>query len=58
MPLALYQEMILRKMPCLTVQWGIAGYFKDPGGHLFEVDYEQAWVFDAGHRLAVDHINA
>ncbi len=22
---------------------GIAGYFKDPDGHLFEADYKNAW---------------
>ncbi|WP_200356732.1 VOC family protein [Pelagicoccus mobilis] len=34
--------------------WGVAGYFKDPDGHLFEVDYEETWIFDEGHRLVVD----
>ncbi len=37
--------------------WGIAGYFKDPDGHIFEVDYEDAWVFDDKHRLVVDKVN-
>lgn len=44
--------------PATRTHWGIAGYFKDPDGHLFEVDFEQAWVFDAEHRLVVDQINA
>lgn len=38
-------------------EWGIAGYFKDPDGHIFEVDYEDAWVFDEVHRLEVDKVN-
>lgn len=43
--------------PATRTHWGIAGYFKDPDGHLFEVDFEQAWVFDDEHRLVVDQIN-
>ena len=34
-------------------QWGTAGYFRDPDGHLFEIDYEETWVFDAEHHLVV-----
>lgn len=37
--------------------WGIAGYFKDPDGYLFEVDYEEVWVFDEQNRLVVDELN-
>lgn len=37
-------------------QWGIAGYFKDPDGYLFEVDYEEIWVFDGEGGLIVDEI--
>lgn len=44
--------------PATRTHWGIAGYFKDPDGHLFEVDFEEAWVFDHEHRLVVDQINA
>lgn len=44
--------------PATRTHWGIAGYFKDPDGHLFEVDFEEAWVFDGEHRLVVDQINA
>ena len=44
--------------PATRTHWGIAGYFKDPDGHLFEVDFEEAWVFDHDHRLVVDQINA
>ncbi len=43
--------------PATRTHWGVAGYFKDPDGHLFEVDYEDAWVFDAGHHLVVDQVN-
>jgi hypothetical protein len=43
--------------PATRTHWGIAGYFKDPDGHLFEVDYEHAWVFDQDHRLVVDQVN-
>ena len=43
--------------PATRTDWGIAGYFKDPDGHLFEVDYETVWVFDDAHRLVVDSVN-
>ncbi len=43
--------------PTTRTHWGIAGYFKDPDGHLFEVDFEEAWVFDNNHRLIVDKVN-
>lgn len=43
--------------PATRTRWGIAGYFADPDGHLFEVDYEDAWVFDGEHRLVVDRVN-
>ena len=43
--------------PATRTHWGIAGYFADPDGHLFEVDYEDAWVFDDDHRLVVDRVN-
>lgn len=43
--------------PATRTHWGIAGYFKDPDGHLFEVDYEDAWAFDDQHRLIVDKVN-
>lgn len=42
--------------PATRTHWGIAGYFKDPDGHLFEVDFEEAWVFDSEHRLIVDQV--
>jgi len=44
--------------PATRTHWGIAGYFKDPDGHLFEVDYEDAWVFDDHHKLVVDEVNS
>lgn len=43
--------------PATRTQWGIAGYFKDPDGYLFEVDYEEVWVFDEQDRLIVDVVN-
>lgn len=43
--------------PATRTPWGIAGYFKDPDGHLFEVDYEKPWVFDEQHKLVVDKLN-
>lgn len=43
--------------PATRTHWGVAGYFQDPDGHLFEVDFEEAWVFDAQHRLVVDRVN-
>ena len=43
--------------PATRTPWGVAGYFKDPDGHLFEVDYEDCWVFDAAGRLVVDELN-
>ncbi len=44
--------------PATRTPWGIAGYFKDPDGHLFEVDYEEVWVFDDQHRLEVEKLNS
>jgi catechol 2,3-dioxygenase-like lactoylglutathione lyase family enzyme len=43
--------------PATRTHWGIAGYFKDPNGHLFEVDFETTWVFDDDHSLLVDQLN-
>lgn len=43
--------------PATRTDWGIAGYFKDPDGHLFEVDYEQPWKLTEDHRLLVDEMN-
>lgn len=43
--------------PATRTPYGIAGYFKDPDGHLFEVDYEEIWVFDEEHKLVVDSVN-
>ncbi|HEV2515769.1 MAG TPA: VOC family protein [Devosia sp.] len=39
--------------PATRTQWGTAGYFRDPDGHLFEIDHEDGWVFDGEHRLVV-----
>lgn len=43
--------------PATRTPWGIAGYFRDPDGYLFEVDYEKPWVLDEEHRLVVDKLN-
>jgi len=43
--------------PATRTDWGVAGYFKDPDGHLFEVDYETVWAFDDAHHLRVDEVN-
>ncbi|WP_374586613.1 VOC family protein [Pseudoduganella sp.] len=42
--------------PATKTDWGVAGYFKDPDGHLFEVDFEDGWVLDAEHKLLVDKV--
>jgi predicted lactoylglutathione lyase len=39
--------------PATKTHWGVAGYFRDPDGYLFEVDYEDAWQFDDQHHLVV-----
>ncbi|RYY77350.1 MAG: glyoxalase [Gammaproteobacteria bacterium] len=39
--------------PATKTQWGTAGYFRDLDGHLFEVDYEEVWVFDDTDHLVV-----
>ncbi len=39
--------------PATKTQWGTAGYFRDPDGHLFEIDHEDGWVLDAEHHLVV-----
>jgi uncharacterized protein len=42
--------------PATRTPYGIAGYFRDPDGHLFEVDYEECWVFDDAGKLVVDRL--
>ncbi|MEJ2793664.1 VOC family protein [Iodobacter sp. LRB] len=39
--------------PATKNAWGIAGYFRDSDGHLFEVIYEDGWVFDEFDDLVV-----
>lgn len=39
--------------PATKTPWGTAGYFRDPDGHLFEVDHEDVWVFDNNDHLIV-----
>jgi len=43
--------------PATRTPWGIAGYFKDPDGYLFEVDYEEVFIFDEENCLIVDQLN-
>lgn len=43
--------------PAQRTPWGIAGYFCDLDGHVFEVDYEEIWVLDKDDYLVVDEIN-
>ncbi|MCU7727514.1 VOC family protein [Actinoplanes sp. KI2] len=33
--------------------WGHSGYFTDADGHLFEVLYEDGWIFDANDDLVL-----
>ena len=39
--------------PATQNAWGIAGYFRDLDGHLFEVLYEDGWIFDQNDNLLV-----
>lgn len=39
--------------PASPSAWGVAGYFRDPDGHLFEVCYEDGWIFDEADNLVV-----
>jgi predicted lactoylglutathione lyase len=34
--------------------YGVAGYFRDPDGHLFEVDFEAKFRFDENDHLIVE----
>lgn len=43
--------------PVSRTHWGINAFFKDPDGYLFEIDYEDVWVFDNEHKLLVDQKN-
>jgi hypothetical protein len=43
--------------PTSRTPWGINAFFKDPDGFLFEIDYEDVWVFDQQDRLVVDKLN-
>jgi len=40
--------------PATKTPWGTAGYFRDPDGHLFEVDHEEVWEFDNEDHLVVN----
>ena len=39
--------------PATKTPWGVAGYFRDLDGHLFEVDHEDTWVFNETYHLVV-----
>ncbi len=39
--------------PATKNAWGVAGYFLDLDGHLFEVLYEDGWIFDQNDNLVV-----
>lgn len=43
--------------PVSRTHWGINAFFKDPDGYIFEIDYENSWVFDDEHKLVVDQKN-
>ena len=35
-------------------EWGTAGYFKDPDGYLFEVDFEEKFEFTDDYKLITE----
>lgn len=37
--------------PATQTPYGVAGYFTDPYGHLFEVDYEEKFTFTTDYHL-------
>lgn len=37
--------------PATVTPYGVAGYFRDPDGHLFEVDYEEKFEFTEDYCL-------
>lgn len=40
--------------PATVTPYGVAGYFRDPDGHLFEVDYEAKFKFTEDYRLITE----
>lgn len=40
--------------PATVTPYGVAGYFRDPDGHLFEVDYEDKFKFTEDYHLITD----
>ena len=42
----------IRKPACAN-PWGHSGYFQDHDGHLFEVLYEDGWIFDEQDNLVL-----
>lgn len=40
--------------PATVTPYGVAGYFRDPDGHLFEVDYEEKFQFTEDYQLITE----
>lgn len=40
--------------PATVTPYGVAGYFRDPDGYLFEVDYEEKFRFTEDYKLITD----
>ena len=40
--------------PATKTPYGVAGYFKDPDGHLFEVDFEEKFQFTEEYQLITE----
>ncbi|MDQ2078414.1 VOC family protein [Marinimicrobium sp. ABcell2] len=40
--------------PATVTPYGVAGYFRDPDGHLFEVDYEEKFNFTEDYHLITE----
>lgn len=40
--------------PATVTPYGVAGYFMDPDGHLFEVDYEEKFRFTEDDKLVTE----
>lgn len=40
--------------PATVTPYGVAGYFRDPDGHLFEVDYEEKFKFTEDYQLITE----
>jgi predicted lactoylglutathione lyase len=40
--------------PATVTPYGVAGYFRDPNGHLFEVDWEEKFQFTDDYQLITE----